>query len=54
MLVASGALGALYRAGLEAQGVVVRDCDAGEAVRRGLWSAAHSILGGVKDKAMDN
>jgi 2-dehydro-3-deoxygalactonokinase len=43
VLVASGGLGALYRAGLEGEGVVVRHCDAGDAVRRGLWSAAQAF-----------
>ena len=43
VLVASGGLGALYRAALEGQGVILRDCDAGDAARRGLWSAARTF-----------
>ena len=45
VLVASGGLGALYRSVLEARGLAVRVCDANEAVRRGLWSAARTFWG---------
>lgn len=46
VLAASGGLGSLYRAGLEGLGVAVRYCDAADAVRRGLWSAARAFWAG--------
>lgn len=42
-LVATGGLRDLYRAVLENHGLAVRVHDAGEAVRRGLWRAAHAF-----------
>lgn len=44
-LIASGSLGALYRAALEARGLRVRVFDAKLAVRRGLWSTARTLWG---------
>jgi len=47
VLVASGAMQALYQAALAAAGIQVRIVDADEAVRAGLWQAAlHSGLAG--------
>jgi 2-dehydro-3-deoxygalactonokinase len=40
VLVGSGRLGALYRSALQSLGLAVRYCDADDAVRRGLMSAA--------------
>jgi 2-dehydro-3-deoxygalactonokinase len=54
VLVASGALGALYRSVLEARGLTVRAFDANEAVRRGLWSAARAFWGGEKGESHGN
>jgi 2-dehydro-3-deoxygalactonokinase len=45
VLAASGGLGALYQAVMEARGLTVRVCEADIAVRRGLWSAARAIWG---------
>ncbi|PWK76704.1 2-keto-3-deoxygalactonate kinase [Aminobacter sp. AP02] len=42
-LVASGAIVGLYKAALQRVGLNVRHIDADDAVRRGLFSAAHSI-----------
>ena len=49
VLVASGALGTLYRSVFEARGLTVHTRDANEAVRRGLWSAAREFWGGGKE-----
>lgn len=44
-LIASGGLGALYRAVLAARGLSVHVFDAELAVRRGLWSTARTLWG---------
>ncbi|HEV7253678.1 MAG TPA: 2-dehydro-3-deoxygalactonokinase [Mesorhizobium sp.] len=51
LLVATGGLAALYAAALEMAGIAHRTVDADEAVLRGLFEAAHHLLGDALEEA---